>query len=324
MAGGSMTTWAVLAAAGLVLLVSVPLCDAEAVYDIYCGKENCYEVLDVDPEASPGDIRRVYRKLAHKLHPDRNKDEDTTEAFQRVATAYEVLKDEETRKNYDYLLAHPDEWYRNMYMYYKNRAAPKVPVAPILVVLITMISVVQYYHWHNAHQSAVKFAMDDVKIVAKAKRLAEDEGLFAKKMSKDEKNKVIRGVVERRLNEQGVCLEPQWTDLLWSKILLLPLILLKWIAWNVSWVWRIRINGQEYTDADKEYLIEKNISVQWEYFHDQDLAWERELWIKENAVEYLEEIEEEKKAAQRASGRYKQEKRWRKKYGAPSANYLDD
>lgn len=112
-------------------------------YGIYCGKENCYEVLGVTPDATEAQIKKVYRKLARDLHPDRNKGEDAKEKFQRVAAAYEALRDEESRKDYDYLLAHPDEYYRNLYRYFKGKAAPKLDVLPILVVLLIVVSVFQ-------------------------------------------------------------------------------------------------------------------------------------------------------------------------------------
>ncbi len=57
-----------------------------------------YEVLGVDKEASPDDIRKAYKKLAFKLHPDRGGDQ---EKFQDLQTAYEILSDESKRKIYD-------------------------------------------------------------------------------------------------------------------------------------------------------------------------------------------------------------------------------
>jgi curved DNA-binding protein len=60
-----------------------------------------YKILAVTKEASKDEIKRAYRKMARKYHPDVNKDVDAEESFKEIAEAYEVLKDEEKRKAYD-------------------------------------------------------------------------------------------------------------------------------------------------------------------------------------------------------------------------------
>lgn len=59
--------------------------------------------MDVDRDASQEDIKRSYRKLARKYHPDVSKEIDAEKKFKEVGEAYEVLKDPEKRAAYDQL-----------------------------------------------------------------------------------------------------------------------------------------------------------------------------------------------------------------------------
>lgn len=60
-----------------------------------------YDVLQVDRNVDQEALKRAYRKVALKVHPDRCKHEKATEAFQKVSHAYEVLSDENKRRQYD-------------------------------------------------------------------------------------------------------------------------------------------------------------------------------------------------------------------------------
>lgn len=62
-----------------------------------------YQTLGVDRSASAADIKKAYRKLAHKYHPDVSKEANAKEKFQEIGEAYETLKDPEKRAAYDEL-----------------------------------------------------------------------------------------------------------------------------------------------------------------------------------------------------------------------------
>jgi curved DNA-binding protein len=70
-----------------------------------------YKTLGVERNASPEEIKKTYRKLAMKYHPDRNKDnKEAEEKFKNINEAYEVLSDSKKRARYDQLGASYSQW----------------------------------------------------------------------------------------------------------------------------------------------------------------------------------------------------------------------
>lgn len=75
-----------------------------------------YRVLDVEKEATIEDIKKSYRRLAMKYHPDRNRnDSECAERLKEINEAYQVLGDESKKRQYDFLCRNleGDEFFYN-------------------------------------------------------------------------------------------------------------------------------------------------------------------------------------------------------------------
>ena len=64
-------------------------------------KRDYYEVLGIARSATDEEIKRAFRKLAFKYHPDRNQEDGATEKFKEINEAYEVLSNPEKRAAYN-------------------------------------------------------------------------------------------------------------------------------------------------------------------------------------------------------------------------------
>jgi curved DNA-binding protein len=64
-----------------------------------------YKLLELEEKATPEEIKKAYKRLARKYHPDVSKEQDAEQKFKEVAEAYEVLKDPAKRQEYDQVKA---------------------------------------------------------------------------------------------------------------------------------------------------------------------------------------------------------------------------
>ncbi|WQT43833.1 DnaJ domain-containing protein [Helicobacter pylori] len=63
--------------------------------------KSLYQTLDVSENANQDEIKKSYRRLARKYHPDLNKTKEAEEKFKEINAAYEILSDEDKRRQYD-------------------------------------------------------------------------------------------------------------------------------------------------------------------------------------------------------------------------------
>lgn len=307
---------------------------------IYCGKTNCYEVLGVTREATKNEIAKNYRQLAKKFHPDMHRGEkekkEAGEKFKEIATAYEILRDEEERADYDYMLDNPQEYYAHYYRYYRRRMAPKVDVRIVLAVTISIISIIQYYSAWSKYDTAIKYFMTVPKYRNRALDIAkaETKESQSKKVKKTkaelklEQDKIIRRVIEENMDIKGAYAKPEIKDILWVQLIILPYTVSYYIYWYLRWFWKFTILKQPYGIEEKLYIIRKYMKLGQHQFDaleekERQEFLDEELWIKENFEVWKAIKDEETKKALAENNKYKQYRRYIKQHGVGRMTFDD-
>ncbi|KAJ8402073.1 hypothetical protein AAFF_G00373080 [Aldrovandia affinis] len=335
----------------ILLLLGLFIPSATALIDgLYCGTEICYDVLGVTREATKSEIARAYRQLARKYHPDRFRvgdpglanetPESAQQKFLVVATAYETLKDEESRRDYDYMLDHPEEYYSHYYAYYSRRLAPKVDVRIVILVTVCAISVFQYYSWWSSYNEAINYLSTVPKYRIQATELAKQQGLLnrgkekgknrrSKEEIREEEEEIIRDIIKNKIDIKGGYQKPNISDILLLKVILSPYYICAYVVWYCSWIYRFTICREEYGEEEKLYVIRRNMKMSQSQFdsledHQKETFLERQLWVKENYEVYKEEQEEEMKMKMAMDPRWKRYRRWMKNEGPGRLTFIDD
>jgi len=308
---------------------------------MYCDPDDCYRVLGLYRYDFPTakDIRKAYRKLSKELHPDRNlNNPDATEAFARVGRAYETLIDEDTRKDYDYYMDHPEDVMRNRYRYYTHVYAPKSDWRVVIAGWAIGISVLQWilqsYMHKRAHEQVMKSErfMKEVKRVAKerlsaaSQNTAAGQGVSSKADRRKRKQAAKEESAELEQLEKDVSVElanevqieggyskPTIQGLLLVKLVKLPYTLPSAIWFQLDWYIRHSIRGEPLSFEEKMYLLTQALGVQ-EGALDQEYSPEEkqrlidmECWHRDN-FQRFQELQFKEKYPER----YKQYMRWKR------------
>uniref|UniRef100_A0A182MPZ0 J domain-containing protein n=1 Tax=Anopheles culicifacies TaxID=139723 RepID=A0A182MPZ0_9DIPT len=299
----------------------------------YCGQDNCYELLGVTRESTKQEIAKSYRQLARKYHPDLHHGAEqklvAEESFKKIATAYEVLKDEESRNDYNYMLDNPQAYYAHFYRYYRRKS--KIDVRLVIVVTISIISCIQYVTRWQRYDTAIKYFMSLPKYRNKALEMINQNGSngatgkhsktkLSKAELKKEHDEQIRKVIENNMDIQGAYAKPEIRDILWIQLFLLPYTLGRYVCWTARWIWKFNLLKQPYGREEQLYLIRKYMrltEVQFDSIEPDTVEQflRQQLWIKANFESWKVEQENEKKKQMADNPRYKAYRRYMKNHG---------
>jgi DnaJ family protein C protein 25 len=266
---------------------------------IYCEEDDCYDLLGVPTSATASDIKKAYYKLSLKYHPDKNPDPETKSKFQKIATAYEILKDEAKREQYDYAIAHPEQFFYNTARYYQTYYGPQADLRAVLVGLLIVLSFFQFLNEKIRHAQMVDMVKQTPAYKNKLKALElERNGGVAKK--KAPRNRRVEGAdLSKELDLQISGAEnPTIWRLLGVRFILLPYTMGKLATWQAAWIWRYWIQKMPYSWDDASYITRTSLGVSssnWRSMSDRvkdDLILRR-LWIKDNLIAYKAEATKE-------------------------------
>lgn len=263
---------------------------------IYCEEDDCYDLLGVPTSAPASDIKKAYYKLSLKYHPDKNPDPETKSKFQKIATAYEILKDEAKREQYDYAIAHPEQFFYNTARYYQAYYGPQADLRAVLVGVLILLSFFQFLNEKIRHAQMVDMVKQTpaYKNKLKALELERNGGVASKK--KAPRNRRVEGAdLSKELDLQIAGAEhPTIWRLLGVRFILLPYTLGKLATWEASWIWRYWMKKMPYSWDDASYLTRSCLGISltnWRSMSDRlrdDLIVKR-LWVKSNLAAYRAE-----------------------------------
>lgn len=313
--------------------------------DLYCGAENCYDVLGVQRAATTAEVRRAYRRLSLELHPDKNPSAEAKERFLAVSTAHDVLSDDALRAEYDYYLDHPSEALYNRMRFYQFRYSRSdwrlvILGAVALLSVLTFVSQRHKYHLYLDHlRESPDFlarAEDEAWAAVEAAREAAKggesgspgpaaaSGARRRKGKKEVEAELTPAEEALFVEVQSAALErivrevrivgshhaPSVTDLFAVQLVLLPWRLGRGLWWYAQWYVRHSLRGEPYDAEERVYLTRRQLQLDedaWELTkpEEREDVLKRELWVPANWEAFLKERRREALASLSTSDRRK-------------------
>lgn len=213
------------------------------------------------------------------------------------------MKDEATREQYDYAIAHPEEVFYNTARYYHAYYGHKTDPRAVLVGLLLVVSALQYLNQWTRYTQAVSMVKKTpaYKNRLKALELERTGGVTSKKKGQKHLDKKVEEELSNELELQIHGAEkPTIWKLFGVQFALLPYTLGKVLLWNSCWLWRYHIKKSPYSWDDACYLTRTSLKVPPDAWRNMDESMksnlvQKRLWEKSNMESYLAEMRKESK-----------------------------
>jgi len=217
---------------------------------MYCGSADCYQLLGVSRKATKTELHHAYKALQAKF-----KERDAQHILDKFQNAFMILSDNDTRKHYDYMLAHPNHILYNYFQYFKSTVSPNMTLQVLLVLAIVIISVGQYFYRKHSYWSAFREALKNPKNRSKALHKVQEQYLLydttkkltnkeRKERRKKEEDKALRHIVQQTIK----CKKPRFRDTLFVQLIFSPYFFLQRMKVVSDQLSRFDFFKEEYED----------------------------------------------------------------------------
>ncbi|SCM08746.1 DnaJ protein, putative [Plasmodium chabaudi adami] len=289
----------------------------------YCNEDNCYSVLGVSEKASIEDIRSSYFRQLKNLSDNYN-----IKKKKKIVQAYNVLINKRSRKYYDYYLKNPDSIINivNLNLLFLFKLF-KVILAIVIIALFGIL--IQYInskyeertmlHKFSKHKDFRKKVQE--RIMQKYPQYRKYESKEKQKIEQDIEIEIAQELYNQHNQSQG-----KSSTFSFFKVIIVVKEIICFIIWIIKWIVKYYILNSEYDESDKIYITRRCLNMSLDKWNalDEDnkkMLLKKELWVKEKKQEFLDEIREKERLEKISSGKYKKEKRMKKK--GFSFNYND-
>uniref|UniRef100_A0A8C9GVT9 DnaJ homolog subfamily C member 25 n=1 Tax=Piliocolobus tephrosceles TaxID=591936 RepID=A0A8C9GVT9_9PRIM len=292
----------------------------------YCDDENCYEILGAKRSATNEEIRNLYfmkkRKINNRQNPELKK---------KLTKAYNILSNKLTRRYYDYYLNNPNSIINiihfNIYYIYKF-----IKIIIALTIIMFVIFLFNYLH--------IKYEIKKVLRVLRKNKLFNKQ-VHSTILSKhpdyrtydsktrakihDEIELEVADTFSNEVNTKNLKISLLNDFIIFKLFFLLKQIYL-YISWYIQWIINYNILKKEYNENDKIYITRTCVKLsahKWDILtsEEKNNLMKKQLWIKQNRNDFLNELKEKERINKMSSAKYKKQIRMKKK--GISFNYND-